>query len=138
MTLNVAYNSTVVTTNTTVIPPVGQLINMRDGSVLMYNGKSFVEVAFESRIAGPLPSELNRHPSLKGAWEEYCAIRKLLGVGARLPPPPQMSTNKNRNFAPTDAELEKHPSLKSAWEHYLVIRKIVDPKRVRGKSDGTI
>ena len=54
------------------------------GQVMLYDGKNWVEISphtlYDLTIKAPTRQELEEHPSLKNAWEEYLVTRKLLGL----------------------------------------------------------
>lgn len=49
---------------------------------LIYTSKRWIPIAGSARNVKlePTHAELEKHPSLKSAWEEYIVVRKLLGL----------------------------------------------------------
>ena len=72
--------------NRTAFPSVGDAyyeVNL--DCHMIYDGSNWVrlsshEPAFRAESLIPSEENLQKHPSLKAAWEEYLVIKKLLGV----------------------------------------------------------
>ncbi len=59
----------------------------RTGCGYMYDGAAWVVFSANSShpsgvpsMVAPTPEQLEKHPALKQAWEEYIIIKKLLGI----------------------------------------------------------
>lgn len=65
-------------------PKIGEMYyNTSMCCPMVYNGTSWhtVENLYdEKKTYGPTKGELDSHPSLKSAWDDYLTIRKLLGL----------------------------------------------------------
>ncbi len=66
------------------IPVIGDhYVDDDTGNGYVYDGKNWMLISGDPsrqpRLI-PTPEELEKHPSLKAAWEEYMVLRRLIGI----------------------------------------------------------
>ena len=73
-------------TKPTLPAPGDCYVDQKTGIYYTYSGTMWLETItgaapYETRMTPvPSPENLDRHPALKSAWEEYLVVKKLLGV----------------------------------------------------------